>query len=250
MNSLDTLDTLSKPKYKRILLKLSGEALQGEEPYGISPSVLETVSEEIKDVCALGVETAVVIGGGNIFRGVAGASTGMDRSTADSMGMLATVINALALQDFLERRGIMTRVQTALEIKQVAEPYIRRRAIRHLEKGRVVILAAGTGNPFFTTDTAATLRALEIGAEVILKATKVDGVYDRDPMRYENAVKFKELSYMEVLKRELKVMDATAISLCMEGDIPIVVFNLFDHGNIKRIVVGEEIGTTLRSARQ
>lgn len=250
MNSLDTLDTLLKPKYKRILLKLSGEALQGEEPYGISPSVLETVSEEIKDVYALGVETAVVIGGGNIFRGVAGASTGMDRSTADSMGMLATVINALALQDFLERRGIMTRVQTALEIKQVAEPYIRRRAIRHLEKGRVVILAAGTGNPFFTTDTAATLRALEIGAEVILKATKVDGVYDRDPMRYENAVKFKELSYMEVLKRELKVMDATAISLCMEGDIPIVVFNLFDRGNIKRIVVGEEIGTTLRSARQ
>lgn len=250
MNSLDTLDTLLKPKYKRILLKLSGEALQGEEPYGISPSVLETVSEEIKDVYALGVETAVVIGGGNIFRGVAGASTGMDRSTADSMGMLATVINALALQDSLERRGIMTRVQTALEIKQVAEPYIRRRAIRHLEKGRVIILAAGTGNPFFTTDTAATLRALEIGAEVILKATKVDGVYDRDPMRYENAVKFKELSYMEVLKRELKVMDATAISLCMEGDIPIVVFNLFDHGNIKRIVVGEEIGTTLRSARQ
>lgn len=247
---MNPLEVLPKPKYKRILLKLSGEALQGEEPYGISPSVLETVSEEIKDVYALGVETAVVIGGGNIFRGVAGASTGMDRSTADSMGMLATVINALALQDFLERRGIMTRVQTALEIKQVAEPYIRRRAIRHLEKGRVVILAAGTGNPFFTTDTAATLRALEIGAEVILKATKVDGVYDRDPMRYENAIKFKELSYMEVLKRELKVMDATAISLCMEGDIPIVVFNLFEHGNIKRIVVGEEIGTTLRSARQ
>jgi uridylate kinase len=247
---MNPLEVLPKPKYKRILLKLSGEALQGEEPYGISPSVLETVSEEIKDVHALGVETAVVIGGGNIFRGVAGASTGMDRSTADSMGMLATVINALALQDFLERIGIMTRVQTALEIKQVAEPYIRRRAIRHLEKGRVVILAAGTGNPFFTTDTAATLRALEIGAEVILKATKVDGVYDRDPMRYENAVKFKELSYMEVLKRELKVMDATAISLCMEGDIPIVVFNLFEHGNIKRIVVGEEIGTTLRSVRQ
>ncbi len=244
------LDVLPQPKYKRILLKLSGEALQGEESYGISPSVLETVSEEIKDVRALGVETAVVIGGGNIFRGVAGASTGMDRSTADYMGMLATVINALALQDSLERRSIMTRVQTALEIKQVAEPYIRRRAIRHLEKGRVVILAAGTGNPFFTTDTAATLRALEIGAEVILKATKVDGVYDRDPMRYENATKFKELSYMEVLKGELKIMDATAISLCMEGDIPIVVFNLFDHGNIKRIVLGEEIGTTLRSVRQ
>lgn len=247
---MSPLDALTKPKYKRILLKLSGEALQGEEPYGISPSVLETVSEEIKDVYTLGVEMAVVIGGGNIFRGIAGASTGMDRSTADYMGMLATVINALALQDSLERRSIMTRVQTALEIKQVAEPYIRRRAIRHLEKGRVVILAAGTGNPFFTTDTAATLRALEIGAEVILKATKVDGVYDRDPMRYENATKFKELSYMEVLKRELKIMDATAISLCMEGDIPIVVFNLFDHGNIKRIVIGEEIGTTLRSARQ
>ncbi|MER3446776.1 MAG: UMP kinase [Candidatus Dadabacteria bacterium] len=246
---MNPLDALPKPKYKRILLKLSGEALQGEEPYGISPTVLETVSDEIKDVYILGVETAVVIGGGNIFRGVAGASTGMDRSTADYMGMLATVINALALQDSLERKGIMTRVQTALEIKQVAEPYIRRRAIRHLEKGRVVILAAGTGNPFFTTDTAATLRALEIGAEVILKATKVDGVYDMDPMRYENATKFKELSYMEVLKRELKIMDATAISLCMEGNIPIVVFNLFDHGNIKRIVVGEEIGTTLRSIK-
>jgi uridylate kinase len=243
-------DVLPQPKYKRILLKLSGEALQGEESYGITPSVLETVSEEIGDVRALGVETAVVIGGGNIFRGVAGASTGMDRSTADYMGMLATVINALALQDSLERRSIVTRVQTALEIKQVAEPYIRRRAIRHLEKGRVVILAAGTGNPFFTTDTAATLRALEIGAEVILKATKVDGVYDRDPMRYENATKFKELSYMEVLKGELKIMDATAISLCMEGDIPIVVFNLLGHGNIKRIVLGEEIGTTLRSVRQ
>jgi uridylate kinase len=243
-------NALPKPKYKRILLKLSGEAFQGEESFGISPGILEMVSEEINEVHALGVETAVVIGGGNIFRGVAGASTGMDRSTADYMGMLATVINALALQDSLERRNIMTRVQTALEIKQVAEPYIRRRAIRHLENGRVVILAAGTGNPFFTTDTAASLRALEIGAEVILKATKVDGVYDRDPMRYENATKFKELSYMEVLKRELKIMDATAISLCMEGDIPIVVFNLFGHGNIKRIVVGDEIGTTLRSIRQ
>jgi uridylate kinase len=236
--------------YKRILLKLSGEALQGEESYGISLKILETISEEIRDVHALGVKVAVVIGGGNIFRGVAGAATGMDRSTADYMGMLATVINALALQDSLERRGIVTRVQTALEIKQVAEPYIRRRAIRHLEKGRVIILAAGTGNPFFTTDTAATLRALEMGAEVILKATKVDGVYDRDPMRYEDATKFKELSYMEVLKRELKIMDATAISLCMEGGIPIVVFNLFEHGNIKRIVMGEEIGTILRSARE
>jgi uridylate kinase len=239
---------LPKPKYRRILLKLSGEALQGEQNYGISLSVLETISEEIKEIHALGVETALVIGGGNIFRGIAGAATGMDRATADYMGMIATVINALALQDSLERKGIVTRVQTALEIKQVAEPYIRRRAMRHLEKGRVVILAAGTGNPFFTTDTAATLRALEIGAEVILKATKVDGVYDRDPMRYSDATKFKELNYMEVLKRGLKIMDATAISLCMESSIPIVVFNLFESGNIKRIIMGEEIGTTVRSS--
>ena len=246
---MNSLSPLTKPKYRRILLKLSGEALQGEQNYGISLSVLETISEEIKEIHALGVETALVIGGGNIFRGIAGAGTGMDRATADYMGMIATVINALALQDSLERKGIVTRVQTALEIKQVAEPYIRRRAIRHLEKGRVVILAAGTGNPFFTTDTAATLRALEIGAEVILKATKVDGVYDRDPMKYSDATKFKELNYMEVLKRGLKIMDATAISLCMEGSIPIVVFNLFESGNIKRIIMGEEIGTTVRSAR-
>ncbi len=245
---MNSLSPLSKPKYKRILLKLSGEALQGEQNYGISLNVLETISEEIKEIHALGVETALVIGGGNIFRGIAGAATGMDRATADYMGMIATVINALALQDSLERKGIVTRVQTALEIKQVAEPYIRRRAIRHLEKGRIIILAAGTGNPFFTTDTAATLRALEIGAEVILKATKVDGVYDRDPMRYDDATKFKELNYMEVLKRGLKIMDATAISLCMEGSIPIVVFNLFESGNIKRIIMGEEIGTTVRSS--
>ena len=246
---MNSLSPLTKPKYRRILLKLSGEALQGEQNYGISLSVLETISEEIKEIHALGVEPALVIGGGNIFRGIAGAATGMDRAIADYMGMIATVINALALQDSLERKGIVTRVQTALEIKQVAEPYIRRRAIRHLEKGRVLILAAGTGNPFFTTDTAATLRALEIGAEVILKATKVDGVYDRDPMRYSDATKFKELNYMEVLKRGLKIMDATAISLCMEGSIPIVVFNLFESGNIKRIIMGEEIGTTVRSAR-
>jgi uridylate kinase len=217
------------------------------ESYGISLSVLETISEEIVEINSLGIEPAVVIGGGNIFRGVAGAATGMDRSTADYMGMLATVINALALQDSLERMGILTRVQTALEIKQVAEPYIRRRAIRHLEKGRVVIFAAGTGNPFFTTDTAATLRALEIGADVILKATKVDGVYDRDPVKYEDAIKFEKLSYMEVLSKELKIMDATAISLSMQGNIPIVVFNLFERGNIKRIIMGEEIGTTVRS---
>ncbi|GBD39264.1 MAG: uridylate kinase [Deltaproteobacteria bacterium] len=236
-----------KPRFKRLLLKLSGEALQGNESYGISKEVLDTVSEEIEEIHALGIEIAVVIGGGNIFRGVSAAATGMDRSTADYMGMLATVINALALQDALERRGIVTRVQTAIEIKQVAEPYIRRRAIRHLEKGRVVIFAAGTGNPFFTTDTAATLRALEIGADVILKATKVDGVYDKDPIKYEDAIKFNQLSYMEVLQKELKVMDATAISLCMQGNIPIIVFNLFERGNIKRIVMGEDIGTTVRS---
>ena len=244
---MNSLDQLSEPRYKRILLKLSGEALQGTETYGISLHVLETISEELVEINGLGIETAVVIGGGNIFRGVGGAAIGMDRSTADYMGMLATVINALALQDSLERMGIMTRVQTALEIKQVAEPYIRRRAIRHLEKGRVVIFAAGTGNPFFTTDTAATLRALEIGADVILKATKVDGVYDRDPVKYEDAIKFEELSYMEVLRKELKIMDATAISLSMQGNIPIVVFNLFERGNIKRIIMGEEIGTTVRS---
>lgn len=247
MKEGNSLGSLVRPKYNRILLKLSGEALQGSESYGISLDVLETISEEIVEVHTLGIETAVVIGGGNIFRGVAGAATGMDRSTADYMGMLATVINALALQDSLERRGVMTRVQTAIEIKQVAEPYIRRKAIRHLEKGRVVIFAAGTGNPFFTTDTAATLRALEIGADVILKATKVDGVYDRDPVEHEDAVKFDELSYMEVLRKELKIMDATAISLCMQGNIPIVVFNLFERGNIKRIIMGEEIGTMVRS---
>ncbi len=244
---MNSPDLVVKPKYKRILLKLSGEALQGTESYGISLPVLETISEEIVEINALGIETAIVIGGGNIFRGVAGAAIGMDRSTADYMGMLATVINALALQDSLERMGILTRVQTALEIKQVAEPYIRRRAVRHLEKSRVVIFAAGTGNPFFTTDTAATLRALEIGADVILKATKVDGVYDRDPVKYQGAIKFEELSYMEVLRKELKIMDATAISLSMQGNIPIVVFNLFERGNIKRIIMGEEIGTTVRS---
>jgi uridylate kinase len=240
---------LEKPAYKRVLLKLSGEALQGERSYGISTDILESISEDIGEIHSLGIQTAVVIGGGNIFRGVAGAATGMDRSTADYMGMLATVINALALQDFLERRGVVTRVQTAIEIKQVAEPYIRRRAIRHLEKGRVVILAAGTGNPFFTTDTAATLRALEIGADVILKATKVDGVYDKDPMLYRDAIKFKELSYMDVLRKELKVMDATAISLCMEGNIPIVVFNLFERGNMKGIIMGQDLGTTVRGKK-
>ena len=240
-------DTPSEPKYRKVLLKLSGEALQGEKGYGISAEVLETMSEEIVEVNKLNIELAIVIGGGNIFRGLAGASKGIDRSTGDYMGMLATVINALALQDSLEKKGIHTRVQTALNIEQVAEPYIRRRAVRHLEKGRVVIFAAGTGNPFFTTDTAATLRALEIGADLILKATKVDGVYDKDPLEHKDAVKFKELSYMEVLKKELKIMDATAISLCMQGNIPIIVFNLFENGNIKNVIMGKEIGTIVRS---
>jgi uridylate kinase len=239
--------TALKPKYKKLLLKLSGEALQGKEKFGISLEILNSISQEIKEIHEIGVQIAIVIGGGNIFRGIGAAESGMDRSTADYMGMLATVINALALQDSLERKGVVTRVQTALEIKQVAESYIRRRAIRHLEKGRVVIFAGGTGNPFFTTDTAATLRALEIGAEVILKATKVDGVYDRDPIKYRNALKFEHLSYMDVLKKELKVMDATAISLCMQGNIPIVVFNFFDYGNVKKIVLGEDVGTIVRS---
>ncbi len=235
------------PKYKRVLLKLSGEALQGPGQFGISSDVIEYVSEEIKSIYSLGIETAIVIGGGNIFRGVSSSSKGMDRSTADYMGMLATVINALALQDFLERKGLSTRIQTALEIKQVAEPFIKRRAIRHLEKGRIVIFASGTGNPFFTTDTAATLRALQMGADIIMKATKVDGIYDKDPVKNKDASKFTELTYMEILKKGLKVMDATSISLCMEGNIPIVVFDLFEKGNIEKVIRGEKVGTTVRS---
>lgn len=235
------------PKYKRVLLKLSGEALQGPGQFGINSDVIEYVSEEIKSLHSLGVETAIVIGGGNIFRGVSSSSKDMDRSTADYMGMLATVINALALQDFLERKGLSTRVQTALEIKQLAEPFIKRRAIRHLEKGRIVIFASGTGNPFFTTDTAATLRALQMGAEIIMKATKVDGIYDKDPVKNKDASKFTELTYMEILKKGLKIMDATSISLCMEGNIPIVVFDLFEKGSIEKVMRGEKIGTMVRS---
>lgn len=238
------------PKYKRVLLKLSGEALQGPGQFGISSDVIEYVSEEIKTIYSLGIETAIVIGGGNIFRGVSSSSKGMDRSTADYMGMLATVINALALQDFLERKGLSTRVQTALEIKQVAEPFIKRRAIRHLEKGRIVIFASGTGNPFFTTDTAATLRALQMGADIIMKATKVDGIYDKDPVKNKDASKFTELTYMEILKKGLKVMDATSISLCMEGNIPIVVFDLFEKGNIEKVIRGEEVGTIVKSGTE
>ena len=238
------------PKYKRVLLKLSGEALQGQGQFGISSDVIEYVSEEIRNIHSLGVETAIVIGGGNIFRGVSSSSKNMDRSTADYMGMLATVINALALQDSLEKKGLPTRVQTALEIKQVAEPFIKRRAIRHLEKGRIVIFASGTGNPFFTTDTAATLRALQMGADIIMKATKVDGIYDKDPVKNKDASKFDELTHMEILKKGLKVMDATSISLCMEGNIPIVVFDLFEKGTIEKVIRGKKVGTIVRSGKE
>ena len=227
-------------------MKISGEILAGDADYGIDPPVIQQIAREIKEVRNLGVEVAIVIGGGNIFRGMAASSKGMDRASADYMGMLATVLNGLALQDALEKIGVFTRVQTAIEMREVAEPYIRRRAIRHLEKGRVVIFAAGTGNPFFTTDTTASLRAMEIGADVILKATKVDGIYEADPMIDKKARKFEELTYFDVLKKQLKVMDATAISLCMDHGIPIIVFNLMKKGNIKRTVLGEKVGTRVR----
>jgi uridylate kinase len=234
-----------KPAYKRVLLKLSGEALMGEGKYGISAGTLTVIAQDVKDVVELGVEVALTIGGGNIFRGVSGATEGMDRASADYMGMLATVINSMALQDALEKIGVQTRIQTAIEMHQVGEPYIRRRAIRHLEKGRVVIFAAGTGNPYFTTDTAASLRAMEIHADVLLKATKVDGVYTDDPKKNPGAQKFRTLSYLDVLKKNLKVMDSTAISLCMDNELPIVVFDLTARGNVRRVVMGEEIGTTV-----
>jgi uridylate kinase len=237
---------MMKPQYKRILLKISGEVLTGAGTYGIDPEVIRVIAEEIKEVKALGVEIAIVIGGGNIFRGVAASSKGMDRASADYMGMLATVLNGLALQDALEKRGVHTRVQTAIEMREVAEPYIRRRAIRHLEKGRVVIFVGGTGNPYFTTDTTASLRAMEISAEAILKATKVDGVYDADPLLHKEAKKYDELTYFEVLNKQLKVMDATAISLCMDHHIPIIIFNLRTPDNIKRVVLGETVGTKVR----
>jgi uridylate kinase len=233
----------AKPRYKRILLKLSGEALAGEQGYGIDPAVLERIAQEIRTIHDLEVETAIVIGGGNIFRGVAASARGMDRATADYMGMLATVINALALQDALEQQGIVTRVVTAIEMRAVAEPFIRRRAIRHLEKGRVVVFGAGTGNPYFSTDTAAALRAMEIKADVILKGTKVDGIYDADPMVKTDATRFDRISYRQVLEQGLKVMDATAISLCMDNRLPIVVFNLRTPGNIKRAIIGDPIGS-------
>lgn len=236
-----------RPKYKRILLKLSGEAFAGEQGYGIDPSFLEYVSHEVKSVHDLGVEVAVVIGGGNIFRGFQGEDIGIDRATADYMGMLATVINALALQSALERHvNIPTRVLSAIEMRQVSEPYIRRRAVRHLEKGRVVIFAGGTGNPFFSTDTAAALRAAEVGAEVLLKATKVGGIYDKDPEKHPDAVLIKEITYLEVINRGIRVMDHTALTMCKENRIPIIVFNVREKGNLRSVVLGEDIGSVVR----
>lgn len=231
--------------FKRVLLKVSGEALMGEKGYGIDPAVIDSIAEEIKGVNDAGIAIAIVIGGGNIFRGLGSTATGMERASADYMGMLATVLNALALQDALEKKGVVTRVQSAIEMRALAEPYIRRRAIRHLEKKRVVIFAAGTGNPYFSTDTAASLRAMEIGADVILKGTKVDGVYDSDPVVNKEAKKFTTLTYLDVLKMGLKVMDATAISLCKDNNLPIIVFNLREKGNVKRVVMGEDIGTVI-----
>lgn len=233
------------PVYSRILLKLSGEAMMGDQPFGIDPAITTQIAREIGEIQQLGVQTGVVIGGGNLFRGLVASARGMDRSTADSMGMLATVINALALQDALEQVGVTTRVATAIEMRSVAEPFIRRRAIRHLEKGRVVVFAAGTGNPYFTTDTAAALRAMEMRAEVILKGTKVDGIYTADPMIDKMATRYDSISYLEVLERRLKVMDATAISLCMDNKLPIIVFSLRQAGNLRRVVMGEPVGTTV-----
>ena len=233
--------------YRRVLLKLSGEALMGEQAFGIDPEVTTQIAKDIAEIQGLGVQTAVVIGGGNLFRGLAASAKGMDRATADYMGMLATVINALALQDALEHQGVLTRVASAIEMRAVAEPFIRRRAVRHLEKGRVVVFAAGTGNPYFTTDTAAALRAMEIKADVILKGTKVDGIYTADPMIDKTATKYDDISYLKVLEQGLKVMDATAISLCMDNGLPIVVFNLRTPGNVRRVVMGEPVGTTVRA---
>ncbi len=237
--------TSAKPVYKRILLKISGEALMGDKGYGIDPETITRIAAEIKDLTALKIETAIVVGGGNIFRGVALSAKGMDRASADYMGMLATIMNALAMQDALEKQGVFTRVMTAIEMHEVAEPFIRRRAIRHVEKGRVVIFAAGTGNPYFTTDSAAALRALEIKADAILKATKVDGIYTADPAKDKTATMFDRISYLDVIQRDLKVMDTSAISLCRERNLPIHVFNLYVPGNIVRVVCGEKVGTVV-----
>lgn len=239
---------MATPVFRRILLKLSGEALMGQQGLGIDPQTVESIAMDIKEIRSLGVEIGIVIGGGNIFRGLSASARGMDRVSADYMGMLATVINAMALQDYLERHGIYTRVLTAIKMEEIAEPFIRRRAMRHLEKGRVVIFAAGTGNPYFTTDTAAALRAVEIEADVVLKATKVDGVYDSDPMENKNAKKYDTLTYLDVVKQGLKVMDATAVTLCMENKLPIIVYNLAEKGSLKGIMMGESIGTKIVGA--
>ncbi len=234
-------------RYKKVLVKISGEALMGEQDYGISPDMLNYVAKEVRSICDLGVQVAIVVGGGNIFRGVAASSFSMDRASADHMGMLATVINSLALQGALEKMGIQTRTQTAISMHEVAEPFIRRRAVRHLEKGRVVIFAAGTGNPYFTTDTAAVLRAQEIHAELLLKATKVDGLYDSDPAVNREAKMIKDITYMEVLERQLKVMDMTAISLAMDNNLPLAVFNLKQKENLRKVICGEKVGTMINS---
>lgn len=231
------------PKYKRVLLKISGEAILGESSYGIDPKVMDNIAEQIKEVVEMGVEIAVVIGGGNFWRGISASANGMDRTTADYIGMLATIMNALGLQDALEKKGIWTRVQTSISMQEIAEPFIRRRAVRHLEKKRVVIFAGGTGNPYFTTDTAAALRALEIDAQIIFKATKVDGVYNKDPKKFKDAKKFDQLSYLDVIKKDLRILDSTATSLCMENDLPIVVFDITKPGNIKGAIMGKRIGT-------
>jgi uridylate kinase len=236
---------MDKPFYKRVLLKLSGEALMGEQEFGISSDVINSYARQIKEIVELGVEVSIVIGGGNIFRGISGATQGVDRVTGDHMGMLATVINSLALQNAIEKLGVPTRVQTAIEMPKIAEPFIKRKAQRHLEKGRVVIFGAGTGNPYFTTDTAAALRAIEMNTEAVLKATKVDGIYDKDPVKYADAVKYDRVTYTEVLNKDLKVMDATAISLCRENKLPIVVFDSLTEGNIKKVIMGENIGTVV-----
>jgi uridylate kinase len=236
---------LTHPKYKRVLVKLSGEALMGDQGFGISPDMIKYVADEIRSIYDLGIQVALVVGGGNIFRGIAASSYGMDRTAADHMGMLATVINSIALQDALEKKGIQTRVQSAISMHEVAEPYILRRAVRHLEKGRVVIFAAGTGNPYFTTDTAAVLRAQEIHADVFLKATKVDGVYDSDPIKNKNADFLSEITYMNVLERQLNIMDMTAISLAMDNKLPLVVFKLTEKGNMRKVICGEKIGTRI-----
>jgi len=239
---------LSSVQYRRILLKVSGEVLAGDGGFGIEPAMIDLIAEQIKEIAGMGVETAVVIGGGNIFRGIAGNAAGMERTSADYMGMLATVLNALALQNILEKKGVFTRVQSAIEMKELAEGYIRRKAIRHLEKKRVVIFAAGTGNPYFSTDTAAVLRAMEIGAEVILKGTKVDGVFDKDPLKHDDAKKFEELSYLEVIKQGLKIMDSTAVTLCMDNNLPLIVFNIKDRENIRQLMIGNKVGTRVRKA--